>query len=400
MTTTPKALGASDEPGMKEIRPGVRALRVYVGRSTSGRPIQRRRLVDSGTGKMCAGVREARTELAKMRTEVQDDGGTKRLTTTTGYTVTKLLDRYLAHCEQKDLSPTTVREYRRIATKVIGPRLGKARVADLDQDHLDALYAELKAKGLKSTSIRRVHALMSASLRFGQKKKVVKYNVAAMASPPLVRTAEVEAPSVDEVRRIITAAEDKGDEVLAAIVAVAALTGARRGELCALRWSDIDSATHTLTIAQSVYRTANGDWLLKSPKTHQKRRLSLDEVSLGALRRRRDAAEALAAQLELELPPDAFVFTESPQGLEPIIPDVVTQRYAKVAKSVGITTHFHALRHFMGTQAIANGYDVVTVAKRLGHADATTTLKVYAHALEARDRDLAAAMGGMLGKGA
>ena len=400
MTTTPKVLGASDEKGMKEIRPGVWALRVYTGRNAKGDAVQKRGFVDSGTGKVGAGVREARTELARMRTEVQEDGGTKRVTTTTGTTVAKLLDRYLAHCEQKDLSPTTVREYRRIATKVIGPRLGKMRVADLDQDHLDALYAELNAKGLKATTIRRVHALMSAACRFGQKRKLMKHNPAALASPPPVRAAEVKAPSVDEVRRIITAAEDKGDEVLAAIVALAALTGARRGELCALRWTDVDWTTHILTIARSVYRTPDGDWLLKDPKSHQNRRLSLDEVSLDALLRRRKAAEALAASLQLELSPAAFIFTESPQGLEPIVPDVVTQRYSKVAKSAGITTHFHALRHFMGTQAIANGYDVVTVAKRLGHADATTTLKVYAHALEARDRDLAAAIGAQLGRGA
>jgi hypothetical protein len=51
MTTTPKVLGASDEPGMKEIRPGVWALRVYTGRSTKGTPIQKRRQIDSGTGK-------------------------------------------------------------------------------------------------------------------------------------------------------------------------------------------------------------------------------------------------------------------------------------------------------------------------------------------------------------
>ena len=92
------------------------------------------------------------------------------------------------------------------------------------------------------------------------------------------------------MQRIITAAEAKGDEVLACIVVVAACTGARRGELCALRWSDVDFAERTLTIAQRVYREQSGEWLLKDPKTHQKRRLSMDDMSLTALRSRRDAA--------------------------------------------------------------------------------------------------------------
>ena len=191
MTKTAKVLGASDEPGMKEVRPGVWALRVYVGRSKSGAPIQKRRQVDSGTGKSGAGVREARTELAKMRTEVQEDGGTKRVTATTGYTVAKLLDRYIANCEQRDLAPRTVQEYRRLATKVIGPCLGKIRLADLDQDHIDALYGELKDRGLKATSIRRVHTLMSAAVKWAQKRKIVKHNVVTFASPPPVRVSDV-----------------------------------------------------------------------------------------------------------------------------------------------------------------------------------------------------------------
>jgi integrase len=377
---------------MREIRPGVWALRVYVGRNAVGAPVQRRRLVDSGKRKAGAGVRQARAELAKMRTEVQENGGTKRVTTTS-YTVAKLLDRYIGHCEQQDKSPTTVREYRRIAEKTLVPRFGNVKVDDLDQDHLDALYAELKRKGLKATSIRRVHALMSAAIQFGQKKKIVKHNVAMLASPPPVGTAEIEAPTVAQVRSIIAAAEAKGDPNLATIVTVAALTGARRGELCALRWSDIDFTSAALTISRSVYRTADAEWLLKDPKSHQKRRISLDPVAMEALRRHRGSADALAANLELELPETAFIFSESPQGREPLVPDVVTQRYAKVAKALGIRSHFHTLRHFHATQSIAGGFDVVTVGQRLGHSNPTVTLKFYAHATEQKDRDLAAATG-------
>lgn len=380
---------------MKEIRPGVWALRVYVGRNAHGAPVQRRRLVDSGKGKAGAGVREARTVLAKMHTEVQENGGTKRVTTK-GLTVAKLLDRYIGHCEQQDKSPTTVREYRRIAEKTLVPRFGNIKVDDLDQDHLDALYADLKHNGLKATSIRRVHALMSAAIRFGQKKKIVKQNVATLASPPPVATVEIEAPTVAQVRLIIAAAEAKGDQSLATIVTVAALTGARRGELCALRWSDIDFTAAALTISQSVYRTADAEWSLKDPKSHQKRQISLDPVTLEALRRHRAMADALAADLELDLPETGFIFSESPLGSEPLVPDVVTQRYAKVAKSLGIRSHFHTLRHFHATQSIAGGFDAVTVGQRLGHSNPTVTLKFYAHALEQRDRDLAAAMGAEL----
>jgi len=387
---------------MKEIRPGVWALRIFVGRRANGSPVQRRRLVDSGTGRVGAGVREARTEMAKMRAEVEENGGTKRTAVATGYTVAKLLDRYIAHCETQDRSPTTVHEYRRIADKVLVPKFGTMRLDDLDQEHLDALYAELRATGLKANSIRRVHSLMSSSLRFGQKKRLVRQSVAPLASPPPPVHAEVTAPTLQQVKAVIDTAEAKDENIMATAVTLAALTGVRRGELCGLRWSDIDFVTETLTVASSVYEDGSGGWGIKEPKTRQKRRLALDPVTIEALRRHRAAVGALADSLGLDVPADAFVFSISPQGSEPLRLGLVSERYAILAKKAGVNPRFHALRHFHATRAIADGHDVVTVSHRLGHSDPSMTLRIYAHALEQRDRDLAAAMGVelSLGKGA
>jgi integrase len=75
----------------------------------------------------------------------------------------------------------------------------------------------------------------------------------------------------------------------------------------------------------------------------------------------------------------------------------VSERYARVSKAVGAaSTRFHALRHYHGTRAFAHGSDVVTVSKRLGHSDPSITLRIYAHAIEQRDRELAAATGAEL----
>jgi integrase len=86
-----------------------------------------------------------------------------------------------------------------------------------------------------------------------------------------------------------------------------------QGELCALRWSDVDFTTKTLTIVQSVYRTAHGEWALKDPKTHQQRHISLDPITIEALRRHRAEAEALADHLELN-PPDDTVGRSTSSG--------------------------------------------------------------------------------------
>jgi integrase len=67
------------------------------------------------------------------------------------------------------------------------------------------------------------------------------------------------------------------------------------------------------------------------------------------------------------------------------------------ASASDFPTHIHAFRHFCATQAIAAGFDVVTVGARLGHTDPSITLRVYSHAVQQRDRELAASLGRMLG---
>ena len=90
---------------------------------------------------------------------------------------------------------------------------------------------------------------------------------------------------------------------------------------------------------------------------------------------------------------DPFILSRSADGSQPCLPNGLTAAYRRVARSLGLSSHFHELRHFTATTAIASGADVRTVAGRLGHADASVTLRVYAHALEQRDRVLAALLG-------
>jgi integrase len=379
---------------MREVRPGVWHLRVFAGRRANGSPIQLRKVVDSGTGKVNGGVREASKELAKMRADIARrkvrGGGSK--------TVGELLDIYIERCIAEDLSPTTVHEYRRIADTVLKPALGNVRAAKLDSVDLNSLYRSLRAQGKKPTTVRRVHALVSATFRYAKKEKLFDHNPAADASPPSVKdTPQVQAPAVEQVSALIKAAETR-DPMLATLITLAALTGARRGELVGLRWDDWDETGETLRIARSAYKTDDGSVDVKSTKTHQERRIGVDPVAREALRRHRATVQALAAELELTVPDDAYIFSDSPVGTEPLHPNLVTQRSARAARDAGLEHfHFHQLRHFHATQSIAGGFDPVTVGKRLGHRDPNITLRVYSHALEQRDRDLAAAMGRALG---
>lgn len=143
-----------------------------------------------------------------------------------------------------------------------------------------------------------------------------------------------------------------------------------------------------------MYEAAGGGWAEKPTKAHQVRRIGLDELAMEALRRHRAAVEQLARDLTVTVRPGAFMFSRLPVGAEPIRPDVLTKFTIRAAKAAGVGhVHLHQLRHFSATQAIGAGFDPVTVASRLGHADPSITLNFYAHAIDQRDRDVAAALG-------
>ena len=95
--------------------------------------------------------------------------------------------------------------------------------------------------------------------------------------------------------------------------------------------------------------------------------------------------------------PNAFVFSNAADGSEPWFPDSVSRSFKRLCEKEGVPdVRLHDLRHFVATQLLSAGVDVRTVAGRLGHRNAATTLNVYAHFVEQTDRAAADIMGGVL----
>jgi integrase len=243
--------------------------------------------------------------------------------------------------------------------------------------------------------VRRVHALIAVSLHQGQKWGLVVTNVADMASPPPVRTQEPTPPTWEQVVAIIKEAE-AADPMFAELFTMAALTGARRGELCGLRWSDWDRDAGTVTIERSVYEVKGGGFGIKGTKSHGRRVVTLDATAVAALSRRWGVATDLTDSYGAVLDDDAYIFTVHPNGSEPIRPDVVTGRFTTAARAAGVDTHLHMLRHWAATEMIGAGVPVPVAAKRLGHKDSSVTLRIYSHALPAQDAEAAALLGSRL----
>ena len=306
-----------------------------------------------------------------------------------------LTDRWLEQAGA-DLSPTTLRRYRDLLRLHIHPGLGPVPIHKIRTADLDRLYLGLVTdKGLSPASVRQVHAIIRRALRQAVRWGWIATNPAADASPPRVRKPDLSPPDVEQVGELLRYAHVHQPE-FGRFLHLAATTGARRGELCALRWQNIDWEASAVTIGRAIV-AIQGGLVEKDTKTHATRRIALDPGTLAVLAEQQTAAEARANTAEADLTPSAFVFSAEPDGRIPWTPTTVTKWFQAARDALGYdNVRLHDLRHFAATRLLAAGVPVRTVSGRLGHANAATTLTVYAHFLEASDQAAADVMGGLV----
>lgn len=384
---------------MTEKSPGTWRLRAYVGRDpVTGNPIQK---FETFRGSTTA----ARKALAALVTKAEKERS--RFLEPSKATVGELLDAWLEHIEKRGRAPKTVYEYRRKIEGRIRPALGKVRIESLQPRRLDALYAAWLSEGLSPSTVRVYHSILSAAFHQAVKWGWVDHSPTDRATAPTAASPTMKVPTPAQLATLVREAEDE-DPVLAAAIMLAALTGVRRGELVALRWSDVDLAAGVVRVERAI--TVVDKVTHEGPtKTHQTRRVALDEIGVEALRRHWSFVTNLSADAESPLVEDPYVLSYSAHSGIPVNGDTLTHRFAALCKRVegkkaktrkkGVALelynfHFHELRHFSVTTLLAAGVDVRTVSERAGHRRATMTLNVYAHALPERDR----AAAGILGK--
>jgi integrase len=360
---------------------------------------------------------DAAREAEKARTRLLSQVDERRNPRTKA-TVNQLLDRWL---EVLDVEPSTRHGYLGKLDKHVRPLLGTVQVGRVDAELLETFYARLRkcrdhcggrryvqhrtnrehecdercgrhvCKGLSDSTVRQIHWILSGALDRAVRWKWIAVNPAEHADKPPLPHPDPHPPTVAEAARIVNAAWRDPD--WGTFVWCAMTLGARRGELCALRWAHVDLANSVVTLRRALSLDEDGELAEKDTKTHQQRRAVIDAETVAVLIEHKTRCEERAAALGTELASDAYVFSLDPLGETPLIPDTVTQRYARLAARLGIKSHLHALRHYSATELIAAGVDVRTVAGRLGHGGGgATTLRVYAAWLSEADQRAAAAL--------
>ena len=334
---------------------------------------------------------QARKALDKYVAEAQD-GRYDGTSSTFGELVVKWLE-----LKKDDLSPTTLRTYRNLLKKHILPGLEKRPVNAIKTSDLDSLYLSLSNRvpvPLSPASVRQIHAIIRRAFRQAMMWGWIAANPATNATPPRLKKSKQSPPSADQVDEILRVADERDPE-LGHFLHIAASTGARRGEVCALRWSNLDTKQMTLTIEHSIAEIPGG-LIEKDTKTHQNRRIALDAETLEVFEAQRAIAIERASQVGIKIAPNAYVFSREPDCKVPWTPGNVTNQFQAIRAQLGFgKMRLHDLRHFSVTRLMAAGIDVRTVSGRHGHANPSTTLSVYAHFVEASDQAAALVMGNL-----
>jgi integrase len=184
-------------------------------------------------------------------------------------------------------------KYTGVVNRHLVPDLGPIRLEKLTPQRVQALLDAKLAAGLHPTTVSAIRLVLRQALHQAVRWEMIPRNVVDVVSPPKVHRHEWTPIKTEQARALLAASQG---EPFGALYLLALSTGARRGELLALRWGDIDLETGALAVRRSLQRTATSGLVFEEPKTRQGRRtIHLSPATIAALKahRRRQAETRL-----------------------------------------------------------------------------------------------------------
>jgi integrase/DNA-binding transcriptional regulator YhcF (GntR family) len=246
-----------------------------------------------------------------------------------------------------------------------------------------------RCKPMQANTIRGIHAILSGAFAAAKRWEWLDWNPAESAKPPTYTRKPVQATTPEDVANVIAEARAR-NTALGLYLWLVAVTGVRRGELCALRIRHLDLDRGLVHIAFN-YVVRGGQRVRKDTKTHQDRWLAIDPDTCALIKNYLDETSAALATVGIGLPGDAYLFSNDPMHNRPWNPDWATHQVADAAAAAGVELDIKGLRHYTASQLLAASFDLRNTAARLGHSGGgATTLKHYADPVAEVDRRAAA----------
>jgi integrase len=302
----------------------------------------------------------AKARCAEVELELARSGG--RWTRPPKTTVAEYSERWLRE-RAPSLRPRTLASYRRIFERELLPFFGAMPVAAITRSHIKE-FASAKANGgVSANTVRNSLAPLRAMLSTAVEDELVRENV-ALRLPRLGRPPRtIIAPTHEQVQMVLAAASTAARGP----IQLAATSGLRRGEVFGLRWGDVDFEARLICV-----RSSNQDGQITRPKTTAGERIV---PMFGSLRQ---GLLEEKARSRFKAPTD-FVFA-GPTGAPRSPNGWLKWEFYPALKAAGVKPfRFHDLRHYAVSQLIAQGANILQIARIAGHADPSITLRVYSH---------------------
>jgi len=315
-------------------------------------------------------------------------------------TVKELLcEHWLPAQRSRELRPATIEQYRNVIDAWIVPNVGGVKVSALTPKMVTELVDTLRTattstgrSGLSARSAQLSVGVLKAATAWAAENDLLGRNPIAAVRRPRAHSEVMKPWSADDARTFLTATED---DRLAWAWALLLTRGLRRGELCGLRWEDVDLDGSVLRISRTRVTVA-GKAVDSVPKTAAGRRsIPLDSSLVSILRthKARQAAEKLAAGPAYE---DSGHLLADELGT-PYHPETVSGMFEDAARRAGLPRiRLHDLRHTAASLMLSAGVPVKVVSEMLGHASPVITLATYAHAMPGMAEEAGAALSARL----
>jgi integrase len=286
-------------------------------------------------------------------------------------------------------SPKTLERYYGLASYIIDATDGEpARVATTPLADVDHKIIESALRGLLHTKAKRKEHLSPKTVKevagvlsvaLGEAFRLEKINVNPMLRVKLPKVEQSDARSLtpEEITKLRECCA--GDWTFP-FIELALATGARRGELLALTWSDIDWLNCSLSISKSVEETDNAGLRIKRPKNGRSRRFRIGQSAVTTLQFQQEQQQEYRRLYTGDYDDNDLIFALPDGSLIP--PHKVSQTIIRRMRKASIKdASLHSLRHTHASGLLSKGVPLPAVSSRLGHSDTSITAKTYSHAL-------------------
>ena len=357
--------------------------RIIIGHKNDGSPIYKSAFAKT--------QKSALKQLHQLLDLYRDVDLTEECRMTLGEWMDKWMDEYMIFA----IRESTLDSYRAMVKNQVKPFIGNKRLASLTTAVMQKFYNKIKKEGrvrehpvhgkaLADSMVRGVHMMLHEALDMAVKERLLAKNPTNGTTIPKCNYPEKQILGDNQLETFLEAI--KGQEYWGDFFYVEVMTGLRRGEICGLKWQDIDFEESKLHVKRSVSVKRGGGLNIGETKT---------ETGVRCIQLPPSVAELLKNRKQTAI--TEWVFPNFMHPEQPINPNSAYRKLKVILKNAELPLiRFHDLRHTFATHATQGGVDPKTLAGILGHTNASFTLDTYTHVTSDMQKSASAIVGNMM----